>query len=214
MTIKTLYSNAFAPSPLRVNLMLKLKGIQLETVDIDLMTGAQFSEDYKKISKEGTVPAAVLDDGTVLTDVIAILNFIENSYPESKRLMGNNATEQAQILGLIHRIYFLGLASVAEVLRNGFAPGFENRAMPGSLAIKQIPELMERGRSRLEHFYEQMNQQLEGREFLVGDAISQADLDLFVLCKFAGMIKEQLDPNQAPNLAGHFANVGKIIESA
>ena len=213
MTIKTLYTNAFAPNPLRVNLMLKLKGIELETIHIDLMKGEQLLPDYKKIIPEGTVPALILDDGTILTDVVAILYFLEKTYPDTKNLMGHTACEQAQILGMIHHIHFTGLMSVAEIFRNGFLPGFEGRALPAHIPIEQIPELMDRGRTRIHYFYEQINIKLGTKDFLIGEHISQADIDLYVLCNFASWVKETFDPKVSPNLAAHHARVGKIIES-
>lgn len=213
MTIKKFYSNNFAPNTARVNLMLKLKGIELDTVEIDLMKREQLSTDFKEISPEGTVPALVLNNGIVLTDVIAILYYIENSYPETQNLLGKSTIEQSQILGMIHQIYFGGLMGVAEILRNGFMSGFEDRGLPGNIPIKQIPELMDRGRTRLSYFYDQTNKKLENKPFLVGDNISQADIDLYVLCNFSGFVKESFDPKKVPHIAKHFSKIDQIIKS-
>jgi len=211
MTIKKIYTNNFAPNPLRVNLMLQVKGIEFECVEIDLTTGQQLSPEYKEISPEGTVPALVLNDGTVLTDVIAILHYIEHSFPESRKLMGLSPLEQAQVLGMMHSIYFGGLMAIAEILRNGFMPGFEGRALPANIEIKQIPELMDRGHNRIQYFYQQMNQKLTDREFLIGNQLTQADIDLYVLCNFAGFVKEKFDVEKCPNLASYYKNIKALL---
>ena len=210
MTIKSLYSSNFAPNPLRVNYMLKLKGLDIDFIEIDIMKGEQMSADYKKISPEGTLPALVLNDGTTLTDVIAILHYIERTHPETP-LMGETDLEQAQILGMMHRILFSGLMSIAEVLRNGFMPGFEGRGLPANIEIEQIPALMDRGTKRLAYFYEMMNTLLDGNDFLVGDKVSQADIDLCVCCNFANFIKQPLDKEQVPNLAAHMARMNAVL---
>ena len=210
MTIKKFYTSSFAPNPLRINYMLKLKGLNIDTVDIDMMKGENLSADYKKISPEGTLPALILDDGTTLTDVIAIAHYIERTYPDTP-LMGETNLEQAQILGMMHRILFSGLMGIAEVLRNGFMPGFEGRGLPGNIVIDQIPALMDRGTKRLAYFYEMINTLLENKEYLVGEKISQADIDLYVCCNFANFIEQPLDKEAVPNLAAHLKRLNSVL---
>jgi len=188
MTIKKIYSSSFAPNPLRVNYMLKLKGIELDYTEVDMMKGEQLLPDYKKISPEGTLPALILDDGSALTDVTAMLHYIEQSQPDTRPLMGETILEQAHILGMIHRA--------------------------GSLAIEQIPELMTRGKKRLAHFYTAINETLGNNEFLINNKLSQADIDLFVCCRFAGFIKQPLTPAEVPALAAHYARMEKLLDDA
>ncbi|MEM8498905.1 MAG: glutathione S-transferase family protein [Pseudomonadota bacterium] len=210
MPIKTFYSSDFPPNALRVNHMLKLKGIDLDYVDINMMKGDQFSDDYKAVNPEQTVPAILLDDGTVLNQVISMLHYLEAEYPEPP-LMGRDTVEQALVLGWLHRIFTGGLMSIAEVLRNGYAPGFEDRALPGPLNIAQIPDLIERGRTKLTYFFDSMNSELDGKDFLVGDAVTQADVDCFIVCNFAAIIKQKLDDEQHPALAAHKARIGNLL---
>lgn len=210
MPIKTFYSSDFPPNALRVNHMLKLKGVDLDYVDINMMKGDQFSDEYKAINPEQTIPAMLLDDGTVLNQVISMLYYVEAQYPEPP-LMGRDTVEQALVLGWLHRIFTGGLMSIAEVLRNGYAPGFENRALPGPLNVAQIPELIERGRAKLAFFFDSMNSELEGKDFLVGNAVTQADVDCFIVCNFAAIIKQKLDAEQHPALAAHKERIGKLL---
>lgn len=210
MPIKTFYSSDFPPNALRVNYMLKLKGVELDYIDVNMMKGEQFADDYKAVNPEQTIPTMVLDDGTVLNQVISMLHYIETEYPEPP-LMGRNAVEQALVPGWIHRIFTGGLMSIAEVLRNGYAPGFEDRALPGPLNVAQIPELTERGRAKLAFFFDSVNSELEGREFLVGDSVTQADVDCYITCNFAAIIKQKLDAEQHPALAAHQERMAKLL---
>ena len=210
MAIAKFYSSTFPPSPLRVNHMLKLKGIELDFVEIDMMKAEQMSDEYKSVNPEGTIPALLLDDGTLLTEVIGILHYLEETYPEVP-LMGTSAVEKAQVSGWIHKIMMQGLMSVAEVLRNGAAPGFENRALPGPLDFEQIPALIERGTKKLAHFFIATNAHLEGRDWLVGDSVTQADIDLFVSCSFAAIIRQKVDSESMPNLAAHQARMSALL---
>lgn len=210
MPIKTFYSSDFPPNALRVNHMLKLKGVELDYVDINMMKGEQFSQDYKAINPEQTIPAMILDDGTLLNQVISMLYYVEAQYPEPP-LMGRDTVEQALVLGWLHRIFTGGMMSIAEVLRNGYAPGFEDRALPGPLNIAQIPDLIERGRTKLAFFFDSVNRELEGKEFLVGDAVTQADVDCFIVCNFAAIIKQKLDAEQHPALAAHKERIAQLL---
>ena len=212
MTIKKFYSSSFAPNPLRINYMLKLKGIEIDMIDIDIMKHEHLTDEFKAINPDCTIPVMKLDDGTTLCDTIGILHFIEKSYPETP-LMGDSIIEQAQVLSMMHRIYTQGSLSVAAVLRNGAVPGFENRALPGQIPIAQIPALMERGTITLNGFYQSINQSLKGIDYLVANKLSQADIDLYICCNFAGFIKQKFDADALPNLASHYQRMHNAINS-
>ena len=89
------YDCATAPSPRRVRIFIAEKGIDLETVQVDLSSGEQFSDAFRAINPDCVVPALVLDDGTCLSEVTAICQYLEEYKPEPT-LWGDNATERAQ----------------------------------------------------------------------------------------------------------------------
>ncbi|GHD17251.1 glutathione S-transferase [Halioglobus japonicus] len=184
-----LYTYDPAPNPQRLALFLKYKGVEIETQQIDLMTQEQLGEAYTSIVPERTVPALVLDDGTLLTEVIGQCIYLESLYPE-KPLLGTNAQERAQVISWDHKLFMSMFLGVAEVLRNT-SKGFVDRAIPGPLNLPQIPELEARGRSRLEFGWQDMNRQLEGKTWLAGDSFSLADIDMAVIHGFSGWVKAQ-----------------------
>lgn len=182
-----LYIYPGAPSPERVVLMLKYKGIELDTESVDLMSGEQLQQAFRDINPRCTVPALVLDDGNCLSEVIAICLYLDSQFPE-KPVFGTNDLERAQVVNWMHRIFTDGFMAVAEALRNS-SPGMKHRALPGPDNLEQIPELAERGRRRLPFFFKSLDDHLADREFIVGDQLSQADIDAYVTCNFSGWVK-------------------------
>jgi maleylpyruvate isomerase len=65
----------------RVRIALNLKGLAYRQAPLDLRTGAQRSEAYRALNPQGLVPALELDDGTVLTQSPAILEWLEEAHP-------------------------------------------------------------------------------------------------------------------------------------
>lgn len=185
-----LYDFKPAPNPLRLNLFLAEKGIEIPSEQINLMKGAQFSGDYKTVNPMMTVPTLVLDDGTVLTEVVSMYSYLEEQHPDNP-LMGNTALERAQVLSWDHRCFNEGIIAIAEIFRNT-SEAFVNRAIPGPTPCPQIAELAERGQTRAAAFYQVLESHLKGREYMVGEAFSAADIAAFVFVHFGSWVKIEI----------------------
>ena len=185
-----LYTYDPAPNPRRLGLFLSWKGIDVETTQVDLMQLEQLGEPFRAINPAGTVPALVLDDGTLLTEVIAICDYLESLHPQ-RPLLGTTPLARAQVLGWDHQLYTGVFSAIAEILRNG-NPNFADRALPGPVKVAQIPALVDRGRERLQSAWQNCEQALGKRDFLVDDAMTLADIDLLVCTEFAGWVKESI----------------------
>lgn len=185
-----LYDCKPAPSPRRARMFAIEKGIELETVEVDLGTREQLGEKFAAINPRCTVPVLQLDDGTTLAENIAIADYLESCKAEPP-LMGRNPIERARILELNARVETEGLMALAEVLRNS-SPGMKDRAITGPHNYAQIPELAERGRTRFQQFFPMLEAQLGEQSYLFGDAPSFADITAFVTTEFARWVKEYI----------------------
>jgi len=106
--------------------------------------------------------------------------------------MGKTAIEKARVLEWNWRCEFEGLAAVAEILRNS-SPHMKGRAMTGPRNIEQLPELAERGRMRLSHFFEDLNTQLSSSENVAINDYSFADITALVTVDFSKWVKASPD---------------------
>jgi len=181
------YDCSTAPSPRRVRIFLAEKGIEIPTVQVDLRSGEQLSEAFRKINPRCTVPVLELDDGTRLTDTLAICHYLESRFPEPN-LMGRDGREQALVMNWHEQVMTEGFLAGAEALRN-FAKGFADRALTGPKGFKQIPELAERGRERLIGFMEMLDGRLAESPYVALERFTVADIGAYVCVDFAGWIK-------------------------
>lgn len=191
MTI-TLYDCATAPSPRRARILLAEKGVAHETVQVDLRQGEQFSEAYRAINPQCTVPALRTDEGLLLTDNAAITAWMEARFPEPA-LLGITPADKAEIASWNWRAEFEGLMAVAEALRNG-SPAMASRALPGPVNYPQIPELAERGLARLRQFFSTLDERLAVRDFIAAGQFSVADITAVVAVDFARVVKLRPGP--------------------
>jgi glutathione S-transferase len=182
------YDCATAPSPRRVRIFLAEKGIGIETVQVNLRNGEQFTPAFRAINPDCTVPALALDDGTVIADAVAICGYIEELHPDPP-LIGSTPQERAAVTALNRQIERDGFFAAMDAFRNA-AKGLKGRALPGPHDYEQIPELAARGRARVEHFFRTMDARLKDREFVAGSRYTIADISTLVLTDMAvGMVK-------------------------
>ncbi len=182
-----LYDCRTAPSPRRVRIFVAEKGLNLDTVPVDLASGEQFRPEFRKINPDCVVPVLELDDGTYLSEVIAICHYLEEIEPDPP-LFGTTAAERAVALMWNAKSEQQGLWAMADAFRNS-AKGLKGHALPGPEKYEQIPELAERGKSRVKTFFGKLNDRLGQREYLAGDSYTIADITALVLADFAARLK-------------------------
>ena len=181
------YDCTTAPSPRCVRIFAAEKGIELPTVQVDLRNGEQFTDAFRAINPDCTVPVLVLDDGTVIADAVAICGYLEELHPDP-RLIGGTPQERAVVSALNRQIERDGFFAAMDAFRNS-ARGLKGRALPGPHDYEQIPELAARGRVRVETFFRVMDARLRHREFVAGDRYTIADISTLVLIELAGRAK-------------------------
>jgi glutathione S-transferase len=183
----TLYDCSTAPSPRRARILLAEKGVAHQTVQVDLRSGEQLGDAYRRINPQCTVPALCTDDGAILTDNAAIAAYLEAQYPDPP-LLGVTPREKAEIASWNWRVEFEGLLAMAEAMRNS-APAMANRALAGPANYAQIPELAQRGLARVQRFFFTLNERLNGQDFVAAGRLSVADITAVVAVDFARVVK-------------------------
>ena len=177
------YDCKTAPSPRRARIFIAEKNITVEHIEVDLRNAQQMSDSFRRINPYCTVPVLELDNGTCLTTTAGIWQYLEAAYPEPA-LMGTTAEQKGIIADLQWRIETGGFMAMGEYLRNS-APAMKGRALTGTVNYEQIPELAIRGKDRLAHFFDDIDELVGTKPFVAGETFSVADIDLLVVIDFA-----------------------------
>jgi glutathione S-transferase len=175
-----LYVFAVAPNPTTVRLYLAEKraaggALPLEEVMVNLAKGEQRLPEHLARNPFGRLPVLELDDGSYLTESLAIIEYLEELHPDPP-LIGHGALERARVREL-ERIADLGvLAAVASIVHGTRSP----------LGLPPQPEVAALFRSRLPRSLEVLDAKLaDGRPFLAGERPSIADCTLAAAFQFA-----------------------------
>jgi len=178
---------SIGPNPRAVRMFLAEKGVTLPEVAVDLVGGENRKAPYNTtVNPAGQIPALELDDGTCLSEITAICEYLEEKHP-TPVLIGSTPEERARTRMWTRRVDL----KVCEPMANGFrfAEGlglFQNRlrclpeAAPGLKAIARDGE-------------EWLEAQFTG-PWIAGDRFTLADILLFVFIDFGGGVGQPLDP--------------------
>lgn len=189
-----LYDFVPAPNPRRVRIFLHEKGIEVPTKQIDIMKGEHKKKEYKKASPLSQVPTLELDDGTFITESIAICRYFEALQPEPS-LMGDNAEEIAIIEMWQRRFELLLMIGIANTYRHGH---------PAMAALEdQIKEWSEASRPRVIKMMYWFDKQIEDKEFICLNKFTIADISALVCFDFAKWPKIEI-PSDCTNLLNYY----------
>lgn len=171
-----LYDTKTAPNPRRTRIFLAEKGISVPTEQVDMVTFQHKAPKYTAINPLQRMPALVLDDGTVITESIAICRYFEMLQPEPP-LFGKGAKEVALVEMWNRRCEINFFANVAAVFRH-LHPAMKEFEVP------QVPAYAEAMRPRAIWFLELLDKELASREFIAGDRFSVADITMLCAVDF------------------------------
>jgi len=165
-----------APNPRRVRIFLAEKGITIPTEQIDFMKRAHHTEAFRNINPMQRVPVLILDDGTAISESVAICRYFEVFQPDPP-LFGTGAKEQA-VIEMWNRRMELNLgAAIIAVFRH------LHPAMAG-LEVPQVPEWAEANKPKVIFYLDWLDAELASREFIAGDRFSIADITAMVSIDF------------------------------
>jgi maleylacetoacetate isomerase len=99
----TLYDYFRSSAAYRVRIALNVKGVAPERVFVHLRRGAQRADDYLAVNPQGLVPALATDDGDVLTQSLAIIEWLDETHPRPP-LLPADAAGRARVRSLAQAI--------------------------------------------------------------------------------------------------------------
>ena len=182
-------------------MFLAEKGVEIETVQVDLAAGEEFEAPFARLNPRCVVPLLELDDGTCLGEAAVICRYLETRYPEPP-LHGTTAESRAVIEMWDRAMEEDGFRAVAEAVRNT-SPAFADRALTGPVRYAQIPELAARGVRRTRQFLDELDARLGVSPHVAGDDFSVADITAFVCVEFARWARVKPEPRHAHLLRWH-----------
>jgi glutathione S-transferase len=153
--------------PRRVRIFLAEKGLSLPRREVDAAGRANQTPEFLRLNPLGRLPVLELDDGSTVTESLAICRYLEALHPEPP-LMGRTAREAAQVEMWTLRMEFELSRPIAEVFLHG-SEFYRGR-------VDQVPEVAQHARSRALAAMAWLDGELAGREFIAGPAYSMADI--------------------------------------
>jgi glutathione S-transferase len=193
-----LYDGGRAPNPRRTRIFLAEKRIKLPMEQIDLGAMQHRSAAYTAVNPIQRVPALELDDGTVITESIAICRYFEELQPDPP-LFGRGALEVARVEMWNRRLELHLLFPVSHVFRNSH-PAMKEMEVP------QVPAWAEANKPRVLEFIALLDRELVSRPFVAGDKFTVADITGLVAVDFMKPAKLAV-PDELKNLKRWHAEV-------
>jgi glutathione S-transferase len=178
-----LYHAVNSPNSRRVRIFLAEKGLKPTLISVDLGKSEQHSEAYTAINPRRVVPALVLEDGTTLGEVPAIMRYLDDAFPETP-LLGATPKDKGLVVMWERFAELEGFAPVMEGVRNK-AERLKGRAIAGPHGYEQIPGLVDRSMLRVKNFLTDLNVRLKQVPFVAGEQFSAADITALVTIDFA-----------------------------
>ncbi len=195
------YNFVHAPNARVVRMFMAERGIEVPTVEIDLRGGENRREPYMAKNPTGTLPALELDDGSVLSEITAICEYLDETTP-GLSLVGSNARERADTRMWTRRIDL----NIVEPMVAGFryAEGlkmFESR-------IHCIPQAAADCKQIAQEKLAWLDKQMAGKKWVCGDRFSLADILLFAFLEFGNLdrVNQKYSP-ELKNIAAWHARV-------
>jgi glutathione S-transferase len=192
--------NSMGPNPHVVRMFIAEMGIDIETIEIDLMGGENRQNSYLKKNPSGQLPALQLDDDSFLAEITVICEYLDEMNGHTD-LIGTNPQERAETKMWTRRIDL----QILEPLTNGFryAEGydlFKDR-------LHLIPEAANDLKAIAQERLTWLDKQLEGKEFICGDRFSLADIMFYCFLNFGSTVGQPINQDNT-NIVSLYEKIG------
>lgn len=183
-----LFYDSIGPNPRVVRMFMAERGITgIPTETVDLRGGENRREPFLSKNPSGQCPALALDDGSILAEITAICEYLDEVGPPGKTLIGATPEERAATRMWTRRIDL----NILEPMANGFrfAEGlklFQDR-------LRCIPQAADELKLTAQEKLTWLDGLIAGRKFICGDKITLADILLFCFMDFFAGIKQPIN---------------------
>ena len=179
--------NSMGPNPHVVRMFLAEKGVSIPLESVDLMAGENRREPYLAKNVMGHLPTLELEDGTTITEITTICEYLEEKHP-SPPLIGTTPEERAETRMWVRRVDL----NICEPLTNGFRYSqglrlFENR-------FRCLPEAADGLKAIAQDNLAKLDGMIAGKSFIAGDRLTLADILLFCFLDFGVAVGQPLNP--------------------
>lgn len=184
------FYDSVGPNPRVPRIFMAEKNIAIPTTTVDIRGGENRRADYLAVNPAGQAPALRLDDGTVITEITAICEYLEETHP-TPALIGTTPAERAETRMWVRRIDL----NILEPLGNGFRFSAGLKMFADRLLC--IPEAADKLKATAQRNLVWLNGQMEGREYVCGNRVSLADILLLAFLEFGAAVGQPTPPELA-----------------
>ena len=184
-----LYHFPPAPNPAKLGFYLREKGIEVETELLDFRKGEQNSPEHLARNPAGTLPVLELDDGTCLVESLAIIEYLEEVYPDPP-MLGTTALERAQVRAVMMYIELNLLLPMIRWVHTTKSP----------LGLPPNPAVANHSAERLPRALQRVNDRIGSSDFVMGDRPTVPDCILLAALNFGQFADFEL-PDGLDNLS-------------
>ncbi len=183
------FYNSRGPNPRMVRMFMAEKGFEIpDKVEIDLLAAENRKEPFLKLNPAGQLPALELDDGTVLAEITAICEYVDEVKKDTPSLIGDTPAERGVTRMWTRRIDL----NIVEPAANGFRYSeglkiFQNR-------IRCIPAAADELKATARDWLAKVDGMMRSKPFIAGSKLTMADLLLFAFLDFMKGVGQPLDP--------------------
>jgi glutathione S-transferase len=181
-----IYDFGGAPNPKKLRVYLAEKGVTVPTEQVNIITGENRTPEFLKKNPLGGLPVLELDDGSILTESLAIMEYFEELHPNPP-MIGTTPLERARVRAL-ERIVELGVMNRVGIYFQNTHPFMAGR-------IKQSADAAETARDQLTASLKVVDAKIGTRPFVAGERPSIADCTLLAALEFAEFAQAPIDPS-------------------
>ena len=178
--------NSIGPNPQVVRMFVQELGVELETVEVDLMAGENRQEDHLPRNPSGQMPTLELDNGDFISEITVICDYLDELQGYTD-LMGKTSEARAETRMWTRRIDL----QIVEPLTNGFRFSEGHDFFKDRLRL--IPQAADDLKTLAQERITWLDGQIKDKQFICGDRFSLADIMFYCFLNFGTTVGQPLN---------------------